>query len=64
MTLFQLRSEHWVHILVPVGFPGLHRETLSRKKKNQKKKKKKLTAFRNKSMLFQRELRPNEVTCK
>jgi hypothetical protein len=20
MTLFQLRSEHWVHILVPVGF--------------------------------------------
>ncbi|XP_052041179.1 NADH dehydrogenase [ubiquinone] 1 beta subcomplex subunit 1 [Apodemus sylvaticus] len=52
MALFQLVREHWVHILVPVGF--LFGCYLDRKDDE------KLTAFRNKSMLFQRELRPNE----
>lgn len=52
MTLFQLLREHWVHILVPAGFVfGCYLD---------RKDDEKLTAFRNKSMLFQRELRPNE----
>ncbi|GAB1297719.1 NADH dehydrogenase [Apodemus speciosus] len=52
MTLFQIVREHWVHILVPMGF--LFGYYLDRKDDE------KLTAFRNKSMLYQRELRPNE----
>lgn len=52
MTLLQLVREHWVHILVPMGFVfGCYLD---------RKDDEKLTAFRNKSMLFQRELRPNE----
>lgn len=52
MTLLQLVREHWVHILVPMGFAfGYYLD---------RKDDEKLTAFRNKSMLFQRELRPNE----
>ncbi|XP_021081850.1 NADH dehydrogenase [ubiquinone] 1 beta subcomplex subunit 1 [Mesocricetus auratus] len=52
MTLLQLVREHWVHILVPVGLAfGCYLD---------KRDDEKLTAFRNKSMLFQRELRPNE----
>lgn len=50
--IFQLLREHWVHILVPAGFVfGCYLD---------RKDDEKLTAFRNKSMLFQRELRPNE----
>jgi NADH dehydrogenase (ubiquinone) 1 beta subcomplex subunit 1 len=46
MTLFQLLREHWVHILVPAGFVfGCYLD---------RKDDEKLTAFRNKSMLFQR----------
>ncbi|XP_076777481.1 NADH dehydrogenase [ubiquinone] 1 beta subcomplex subunit 1 isoform X1 [Arvicanthis niloticus] len=52
MTLFHLVREHWVHIFVPAGF--LFGCYLDRKDDE------KLTAFRNKSMLFRRELRPNE----
>ncbi|KAK7802036.1 hypothetical protein U0070_025709 [Myodes glareolus] len=52
MTLLQLVREHWVHILVPVGFVfGCYLD---------RRDDEKLTAFRNKSMLFRRELRPNE----
>ncbi|CAO2594534.1 NADH dehydrogenase [ubiquinone] 1 beta subcomplex subunit 1 [Lemmus lemmus] len=52
MTLLQLVREHWVHKLVPVGFVfGCY---LDRRDDG------KLTAFQNKSMLFQRALRPNE----
>ncbi|XP_028634582.1 NADH dehydrogenase [ubiquinone] 1 beta subcomplex subunit 1-like [Grammomys surdaster] len=52
MNLFHLVREHWVHRFVPAGF--LFGYYLDRKDDE------KLTAFRNKSMLFQRELRPNE----
>uniref|UniRef100_UPI00202208E0 NADH dehydrogenase [ubiquinone] 1 beta subcomplex subunit 1-like n=1 Tax=Myodes glareolus TaxID=447135 RepID=UPI00202208E0 len=51
-TLLQLVREHWVHILVPVGF--VFGCCLDRRDDV------KLTAFRNKRMLFRRELRPNE----
>lgn len=52
MSLLQLVREHWVHILVPVGFVfGCYLD---------RRDDEKLTAFRNKSMLFQRELRPSE----
>lgn len=51
-NLLQIVRDHWVHILVPVGFVfGCYLD-----RKNDEK----LTAFRNKSMLFKRELRPNE----
>ncbi|XP_032741644.1 NADH dehydrogenase [ubiquinone] 1 beta subcomplex subunit 1 [Rattus rattus] len=48
MTVLQLVREHWVHILVPIRF--IFGSYLDRKDDE------KLTAFRNKSMLFQREL--------
>ncbi|XP_055461074.1 NADH dehydrogenase [ubiquinone] 1 beta subcomplex subunit 1-like [Psammomys obesus] len=52
MNLFQLVRDHWVHILVPSGFIfGCYLD---------RRDDEKLTAFRNKSMLFQRELRSNE----
>ncbi|XP_006155868.2 NADH dehydrogenase [ubiquinone] 1 beta subcomplex subunit 1 [Tupaia chinensis] len=53
MTNFlQIVRDHWVHILVPMGFVfGCYLD-----RKNDEK----LTAFRNKSVLFKRELRPNE----
>ncbi|XP_055448787.1 NADH dehydrogenase [ubiquinone] 1 beta subcomplex subunit 1 isoform X3 [Psammomys obesus] len=52
MNLFQLIRDHWVHILVPAGFIfGCYLD---------RRDDEKLTAFRNKSMLFQRELRSNE----
>uniref|UniRef100_A0A8C4MUD2 NADH dehydrogenase [ubiquinone] 1 beta subcomplex subunit 1 n=1 Tax=Equus asinus TaxID=9793 RepID=A0A8C4MUD2_EQUAS len=52
MNLIQLVRDHWVHILVPMGFVvGCYLD-----RKNDEK----LTAFRNKSVLFKRELRPNE----
>ncbi|XP_036056050.1 NADH dehydrogenase [ubiquinone] 1 beta subcomplex subunit 1-like [Onychomys torridus] len=50
--VFQLVRDYWVHVLVPMGFVfGYYRD---------KRSDEKLTAFRNKSMLFQRELRPTE----
>ncbi|XP_008146678.2 NADH dehydrogenase [ubiquinone] 1 beta subcomplex subunit 1 isoform X2 [Eptesicus fuscus] len=52
MNLIQLVRDHWVHILVPMGFVvGCYLD---------RKSDEKLTAFRNKSLLFKRELRPNE----
>ncbi|KAL6064733.1 hypothetical protein STEG23_024815 [Scotinomys teguina] len=45
MTLFQLVRDYWVHLLVPMGFAlGCYLD---------KRDDEKLTAFRNKSMLFQ-----------
>ncbi|XP_069017831.1 NADH dehydrogenase [ubiquinone] 1 beta subcomplex subunit 1 [Embiotoca jacksoni] len=44
--------EYWVHILVPMGFViGWYFD---------KQQDKKLTAFRNKSVLYSRELKPGE----
>ncbi|XP_032261704.1 NADH dehydrogenase [ubiquinone] 1 beta subcomplex subunit 1 [Halichoerus grypus] len=52
MNVIQIVRDHWVHILVPMGFVlGCYLD-----RKNDEK----LTAFRNKSLLFKRELRPNE----
>ncbi|XP_074145748.1 NADH dehydrogenase [ubiquinone] 1 beta subcomplex subunit 1 [Sminthopsis crassicaudata] len=52
MNLIQVVREHWVHILVPMGFViGYYLE---------KRSDEKLTAFRNRSMLFKRELKPDE----
>ncbi|XP_012781536.3 NADH dehydrogenase [ubiquinone] 1 beta subcomplex subunit 1 [Ochotona princeps] len=51
-NLLHLVRDHWVHLLVPVGFVfGCYLDRRSDEK---------LTAFQNKSMLFKRELRPNE----
>nr|XP_038953246.1 NADH dehydrogenase [ubiquinone] 1 beta subcomplex subunit 1-like [Rattus norvegicus] len=48
MTLLQLVREHWVHILIPIRFVlGYYLD---------RKDDAKLTAFWNKSTLFQREL--------
>uniref|UniRef100_UPI001E1AFA0B NADH dehydrogenase [ubiquinone] 1 beta subcomplex subunit 1-like n=1 Tax=Jaculus jaculus TaxID=51337 RepID=UPI001E1AFA0B len=53
MTNFlQLGHDHWFHTLVPNGY--VFGCCLDRKSDE------KPTAFRNKSMLFRRELRPNE----
>uniref|UniRef100_A0A673T1E1 NADH dehydrogenase [ubiquinone] 1 beta subcomplex subunit 1 n=1 Tax=Suricata suricatta TaxID=37032 RepID=A0A673T1E1_SURSU len=52
MNVIQIVRDHWVHILVPVGV--VFRCYLD--KKNDEK----LTAFWNRSLLFKRELRPNE----
>lgn len=52
MNVIQIVRDHWVHILVPMGFVlGCYLD-----RRNDEK----LTAFRNKSLLFKRELRPNE----
>ncbi|XP_052616088.1 NADH dehydrogenase [ubiquinone] 1 beta subcomplex subunit 1-like [Peromyscus californicus insignis] len=52
VTLLQLVHDYWVHLLVPVGFVfGYYLD----KRDNEK-----LTAFWNKRMLLQRELRPDE----
>ncbi|XP_043835219.1 NADH dehydrogenase [ubiquinone] 1 beta subcomplex subunit 1-like [Dromiciops gliroides] len=52
VNLIQAVRDHWVHILVPVGFVvGYYLD---------KRSDEKLTAFWNKSMLFKRELKPNE----
>ncbi|KAM5240159.1 NADH dehydrogenase [ubiquinone] 1 beta subcomplex subunit 1 isoform 1-T2 [Hipposideros larvatus] len=54
MNVIQMVRDHWVHILVPMGFVfGCYLD-----RRNDEK----LTAFRNKSLLFKRELRPNEET--
>ncbi|XP_035869251.1 NADH dehydrogenase [ubiquinone] 1 beta subcomplex subunit 1 isoform X2 [Phyllostomus discolor] len=52
MNLIQLVRDHWVHVLVPMGFAvGWYLD-----RRNEEK----LTGFRNKSLLFKRELRPDE----
>ncbi|TEA30572.1 hypothetical protein DBR06_SOUSAS4110004, partial [Sousa chinensis] len=52
MNLLQIVCDRWVHILVPVGFVvGCYLD-----RKNDEK----LIAFRNKSLLYKRELRPSE----
>ncbi|XP_045417893.1 NADH dehydrogenase [ubiquinone] 1 beta subcomplex subunit 1 isoform X1 [Lemur catta] len=52
VNFIQIVRDHWVHVLVPMGFViGCYLD-----RKNDEK----LTAFRNKSMLYRRELRPNE----
>ncbi|PNJ64785.1 NDUFB1 isoform 6 [Pongo abelii] len=52
VNLLQIVRDHWVHVLVPMGFViGCYLD---------KKSDEQLTAFRNKSMLFKRELQPNE----
>ncbi|XP_027711501.1 NADH dehydrogenase [ubiquinone] 1 beta subcomplex subunit 1-like [Vombatus ursinus] len=52
LNLIQAMCDHWVHILVPMGFfIGYYLDKTSDEK---------LTAFRIKSMLFKRELKPNE----
>lgn len=57
VNLLQLVGDSWVHILVPVGL--LIGYCPDRKETEQ------LTAFWNKSVLFQRELRPEkEITGK
>ncbi|XP_039597152.1 NADH dehydrogenase [ubiquinone] 1 beta subcomplex subunit 1-like [Polypterus senegalus] len=48
--------EHWVNVLVPLGFViGVYLD-----RRNDEK----LTAFRNKSLLYSRDLKPGEVTWK
>ncbi|XP_039325162.1 NADH dehydrogenase [ubiquinone] 1 beta subcomplex subunit 1 [Saimiri boliviensis] len=52
VSFIQFVRDLWVGIFVPVGFVlGCYLD-----RKNDEK----LTAFRNKSMLYKRELRPNE----
>ncbi|KAM9046194.1 NADH dehydrogenase [ubiquinone] 1 beta subcomplex subunit 1-like [Megaptera novaeangliae] len=52
MNLLQIVRDHWVHILVPVGFVvGCYLD-----RKNDEK----LIAFWNRSLLYKRELRPSE----
>ncbi|XP_036048240.1 NADH dehydrogenase [ubiquinone] 1 beta subcomplex subunit 1-like [Onychomys torridus] len=52
ITMSPLVRDYWVHVLVPMGFVfGYYLD---------KRSDEKLTAFPSKSMLFQRELRPNE----
>ncbi|XP_064338733.1 NADH dehydrogenase [ubiquinone] 1 beta subcomplex subunit 1-like [Camelus dromedarius] len=52
LSLLQVVHDHWVCILVPVGFVfGWYLD-----RKNEEK----LTAFQNKSLLFKRELMTNE----
>ncbi|NP_001126594.1 NADH dehydrogenase [ubiquinone] 1 beta subcomplex subunit 1 [Pongo abelii] len=52
VNLLQIVRDHWVHVLVPMGFViGCYLD---------KKSDEQLTAFRNKSMLFKRGLQPNE----
>ncbi|XP_060685332.1 NADH dehydrogenase [ubiquinone] 1 beta subcomplex subunit 1-like isoform X1 [Hemiscyllium ocellatum] len=54
MSLINIVREHWANILVPLGFVlGCY---LDRRNDS------KLTAFRNKSLLYKRELKPGEET--
>ncbi|KAK7907650.1 hypothetical protein WMY93_016262 [Mugilogobius chulae] len=51
-NLVALVRNHWMQILVPMGFViGIYLD---------RKQDEKLTAFRNKSLLFSRELKPGE----
>ncbi|XP_057269320.1 NADH dehydrogenase [ubiquinone] 1 beta subcomplex subunit 1 isoform X1 [Pezoporus wallicus] len=50
----QALRDHWVHILVPLGFVvGCYLDRLNDEK---------LSTFRNKSLLYRRELKPGEET--
>lgn len=50
----QAVRDHWVHILVPLGFVvGCYLDRWNDEK---------LSAFRNKSVLYKRELKPSEET--
>ncbi|XP_063758754.1 NADH dehydrogenase [ubiquinone] 1 beta subcomplex subunit 1-like [Eleginops maclovinus] len=52
VNFVSLAREHWVNILVPMGFfVGLYLDKMQDSK---------LTSFRNKSLLFSRELKPGE----
>ncbi|XP_054604038.1 NADH dehydrogenase [ubiquinone] 1 beta subcomplex subunit 1 [Nothobranchius furzeri] len=52
MVKFALSQINWTHVLVPMGFViGWYLD---------KQQDQKLTAFRNKSVLFRRELKPGE----
>ncbi|XP_077567633.1 NADH dehydrogenase [ubiquinone] 1 beta subcomplex subunit 1 [Stigmatopora nigra] len=52
MNFITLARDHWAAILVPIGFVmGWYFD---------KQEDQKLTAFRNKSLLFRRELKPGE----
>uniref|UniRef100_A0A3P9NUW5 NADH dehydrogenase [ubiquinone] 1 beta subcomplex subunit 1 n=1 Tax=Poecilia reticulata TaxID=8081 RepID=A0A3P9NUW5_POERE len=52
MVKFALSSVNWAHILIPMGFVvGWYLD---------KQQDQKLTAFRNKSALYKRELKPGE----
>ncbi|XP_072302418.1 NADH dehydrogenase [ubiquinone] 1 beta subcomplex subunit 1 [Eucyclogobius newberryi] len=51
-NLAALVRNHWMHILVPMGFViGMYLD---------RKQDEKLTSFRNKSLLFRRDLKPGE----
>ncbi|XP_068433496.1 NADH dehydrogenase [ubiquinone] 1 beta subcomplex subunit 1 [Clinocottus analis] len=53
VNFLALARDHWVNILVPMGFViGWYFD---------KQQDSKLTAFRNKSALFSRELKPGET---
>ncbi|XP_057226605.1 NADH dehydrogenase [ubiquinone] 1 beta subcomplex subunit 1 [Malurus melanocephalus] len=50
--VLQAVREHWVHILVPLGFViGCYLDRWNDEK---------LSAFRNKSLLYRRDLKPGE----
>ncbi|XP_076874152.1 NADH dehydrogenase [ubiquinone] 1 beta subcomplex subunit 1 [Brachyhypopomus gauderio] len=52
VNFVSLVREHWVNVLVPLGFVvGVYLDRLNDQK---------LTAFRNKSALYKRELKPGE----
>ncbi|XP_077443543.1 NADH dehydrogenase [ubiquinone] 1 beta subcomplex subunit 1 [Stigmatopora argus] len=52
INFITLARDHWPALLVPMGFViGLYLD---------KQQDQKLTAFRNKSLLFRRELKPGE----
>ncbi|KAM6273719.1 NADH dehydrogenase [ubiquinone] 1 beta subcomplex subunit 1 isoform 1-T2 [Porphyrio hochstetteri] len=54
VNFVQAVRDHWVQILVPLGFViGCYLD-----RRNDEK----LSAFRNKSMLYRRELKPGEET--
>ncbi|XP_032883652.1 NADH dehydrogenase [ubiquinone] 1 beta subcomplex subunit 1 isoform X1 [Amblyraja radiata] len=54
MNLVGFVRDHWYNILVPLGFVlGCYLDRMNDEK---------LTAFRNKSLLFKRELKPGEET--
>uniref|UniRef100_A0A8C6S4F9 NADH dehydrogenase [ubiquinone] 1 beta subcomplex subunit 1 n=1 Tax=Neogobius melanostomus TaxID=47308 RepID=A0A8C6S4F9_9GOBI len=52
VNLVAFAREHWVNILVPMGFViGIYLD---------RRQDEKLTAFRNKSLLYRRDLKPEE----
>ncbi|KAJ8410319.1 hypothetical protein AAFF_G00203000 [Aldrovandia affinis] len=52
VNIASMLRDHWVNVLVPIGFViGVYLDRLNDQK---------LTTFRNKSVLFNRELKPGE----